>query len=520
MSREFLHPEYEFFTGVDVKLKFDADNSVLEFSKVSSKDENLLQSLIIREGATGSGQQLQQSSTSVTVANGSISLYDTGNYIYKALIAYRESGKDIFLNQVTITLKSYTGFKTYSGTVQKWTCSFDGGVPIIKLDWIQCGNCTSSEDISLYSNPKYNPDGVLRLYEEGVPDFSSFKEIFTSLFTPTYVLVTSKNEELSSINLEEISGKIYVFTGESYSSVDLTLNSNDVRTNSSKEESVYRFFRNMSKGDVLGIGENQILTKVMNEFCTAFAPNKIRLGWCVLENNKILIYGGDDFIRMKRPTDQNVVPILNQSVFIYNSSLTQGSLFKMSTGEDRVVFPITNISTSFDSSTLIATNYKNQANANQPNGNLIISSRGPVLIPSGVPTAIANSIRNISSLNVANSLAVTMTVYNFVHFFALGATEIRLIVYDHLGEVHPLTGKFIVKGYTYTLDEGCVKADVVLQPSYNLSSEDFASSLSDPSTNTTGNPPPSATEYYPDSNNSGAALSSYVSLSQVDYRIT
>lgn len=509
-----FHPEYQYYTGVDIKLIFNNDdNTTLELSKTGEH----FQGLTVREGTVSGNNQVQQSSTSITCASGDVTLYDEDNVIYLALVAFREQMKDIYLNRITITLKTYTGSKTYEGTIQRWSCQFSEGVPTIRLEWVQIGNTTSTDKPTKYSMPVYDTEILKGLVQKGISSFEEFYSEFKKCFSPPYQIHQLKGDSLE--NTREITGSVieYKDSDNNYKTHTLTLDSpNAVRPDSNGgSQNVYRF----RLKPMIGQDTGTVLDSIMREACSVFSDYEIQLSYFMKDSSTVVLYGGDDLNNLKRPEGKDAMPYLNSVVFVYNSSLTEGAMFRMPTGEERAVFPITSISTSFDSTTLITSSYKGEANANQPNGNFIITSRGAVCIPSSVPSGIADSIRSIASLNVKNTLTVTMEVYNFVHFTVFGQTSVKVVVYDHLGNIHPLTQDFMVKGYVYTLTkEGCVKATVTLSPLiYNLSTPDSVPPTSYPSANTTGNPPPSATEAEQSPNDYGAGVRSDLSSDQASY---
>lgn len=127
---------------------------------------------------------------------------------------------------------------------------------------------------------------------------------------------------------------------------------------------------------------------------------------------------------------------------------------------------------------IVKSDLSNQSNANNPNGNFIMTSRGGVTLPADMPQALSQTIQNLAGLSLSQNLHVNITVYNFIHFYCLGETPVYLIVFDHKGNIHPLSGRMRVGSYTYTLGTGgVIKASVTLTPMFTSGVEDYVAPI-------------------------------------------
>lgn len=203
-------PEYEFFTSVNIELLIDGDNAK---NIVVSRVGEHFQSLTIREGAVSEGGvQVQEQNRSGGVASGTIVLYDEDNSIFLSLVTSKTSEGKQILTQVKITIKTYTGSRTYLGRVEKWNCSFSGGCPTISISWQQIGNAALLE-ASTQNQLAYDSDLLMKLLvKEGVQDFKEFKEAMLQVFknTITFKYAPSKLYSEESLLSVPDSGLIVV----------------------------------------------------------------------------------------------------------------------------------------------------------------------------------------------------------------------------------------------------------------------------------------------------------------------
>lgn len=509
-------PEYEYYTGVEIKLYLGGDDKkVIELSKFGEH----FQSLTITEGSPKiDGTQLQMENHDGGVASGKVSLYDEDNSIFRALLVSKTQGGQQLENILDITVKAYTGIRRYPKCrVKRWTCGFSGGVPSITLEWQNMPDNTQQAE---EGTPSFKEVKMRELLvEKGVANFGEFKQAIRDVFSDAYVFKYSTSRELEENQLKEIEddGKILYYNGDKQEEYTITI-PESICVLDGNEVKKYRM-RIDPTGDTASL-----LRLVMDQFCHAVnGESQVKINWKIVYGNVLLIYTFNNYNALNIPMPKGTAPFLEESIFVYNSSMKQGQLYKTPLGVEKMVFVVDSLSTTFDNSNVVIANFNTQANANNPNGNLILTSRGAITIPSGMPQAISESISKLTSILLAQELQVTMTVYNFIQFYVEGVTPIELLVFDHLGQVHPLTGKMRIVGYNYMIDGGVVKADVTLKPvlDNSLQAQYFNTPASaDQSNNTTSYPPSSATEY-PPANASGAGLSSGVTIqSGVDYKIS
>lgn len=476
-----VYPEYEFFTGVKIDLFIDGEDKK---SFTISKLGEHFQGLNINEGnISGSGAQLT-SPNGGSVASGSITLYDEDNSIFMSLLASKSPEGNFLLNKVDITIDTYTGSRVYPNCrINSWTCDFGNGVPTIKLEW-QCLDGGSSPSTANPNVPAFDADKAKDLLKDvGVSDFKDFKNAITSIFDQKYRFAYSKTREYSVSNLSDMGddGSLIVFK-------------DDKDTKGSKG---YIFIPDNCKEEVAdGIKRLRMEMKgkmsnysfvqaLLSEFCKTAKvslkkdseENPLQLGFRIVGENVILLFSFIDLKNLTIPQKDGTAEILNQTVFIYNSSAVQGSIYTTPLGDKRV-FTITDLSTSFDINNVIMTHLNDQSNKGNVNGNMVVTSRGAITIPDKVPQALAQSLQNLASLSLTENVKVTMTVYNFIHFFALGETPVYIIAFDHLGRVHPISGRMKIGSYKYSIGvSGVIKADVELTPVYSNNAEDFSTPI-------------------------------------------
>lgn len=509
-------PEYEFYTGVEIKLYIGGDSKkVLELSKYGEH----FQSLSITEGSPKlNSTQVKMENHDGGVASGTVSLIDEDNTIFRSLLVSKTQGGQQLENFLDITIKAYTGVRRYPKCrIEKWTCNFSGGIPSIQLTWV---NMPDTTQLLRENEYPFNEVKIKELLmDRGVADFGEFKRAFREVFAEVYTFKYSTSKELEENQLQEIGddGKIIYFNGDTQEDFIITI-PESIKSDGCPPEPNRFKMRIDPTWDIASL-----VRLVMDQFCHAVnSESNIKINWKIVFGNTILIYTFQDYNSMKIPIPKGTSSFLEESVFVYNSSLKQGQLYKTPLGQEKMVFVIEQISTQFDNGNVILVNFESQANADNPNGNLVLTSRGSVTLPSGVPQAISESVSRLSSILLAQDLQVTMTVYNFIHFYVVGITPIEIIVFDHLGQVHPLTGRMRVVGYEYTIDGGVIKANVKLKPDVDASKQAlyFTPQSANPSNNTTSLPPQTATEYPPSSNLSGASLKSEITTnSAVDYTI-
>jgi hypothetical protein len=221
--------------------------------------------------------------------------------------------------------------------------------------------------------------------------------------------------------------------------------------------------------------------------CISLQPNtksdsKLKLGWQLIDGNKILLFSYLSFNQLTVPSQQGTATILQNSVFLYNSSAMQGSVYSTPSG-DKIAYVVESLSTSYSMDNFIVAFTNSQSNSANPNGNMILTSRGTLTLPDKMPQYLKDSVQKLFAVTLAESFRVRITVYNFIHFYCLGQeSAVNLIVFDHMGRVHPITGQMRVMGYSYSLEKGgVIKADVDLGPMFTRNAEDFTTTPTNPS---------------------------------------
>ena len=470
-----IFPEYEFFTGVEIKLSVDGE---AKKTFVISKLGEHLQSLSIKEGTMGNGQQLVVPDVDGGIASGTVSLYDEDNALFLSLIASKTPTGQQLLNRLDITLKTYTGIKVYNNCrINKWSCDFNGGVPTIRLEWQSIGG-TSAPAFADTDKPSFDPEKAKSLLmDEGVDSFGVFmghvKDIFNNNLSFKYT--TKKVVDQSSLREISSEGDMKFFNGENI--VDGKINIPDIYLTEACDKK-YRF-----KLQIVG-DSTSFLTSIMKEICSIAkvegGGESQNIQWKLLNGDTIFIYSYKNMGDIAIPEDDDTKRVLDGSVFVYNTSFPQGGMYRTPQGMKRA-FIIDSIGANFDFSQVLVANLSDQNNSSCPNGNMIITSRGAVMVPQSVPADVAKTIKNIENLNLSQNFNVRITVYNFVHFYVMGETLVDLIVFDHLGNIHPITGKMRIVGYQYDIGQGgVIKADVTLAPPFSQTNPNFEGSADIP----------------------------------------
>jgi hypothetical protein len=471
-----VYPEYEFFTGVEIKFSVDGDAAK---TFVISKLGEHFQGLTVTEGSVSGDKQVSLPNGN-HLSNGTLTLLDEDNSIFLSLISSKSSQGNPLVNKVDITLNTYTGSRRYADCrVDKWSCSFSDGVPTITINW---QGFPSGSQPSKDNTQEADFDTKLateKFVDIGILDFKGFKDAIKEVFTTQYTFVYSDTREYTDTSLKEIGddGSLKVFTNETGDKGTLGYifipESCRSHTNANEE----RLFRMELKGST---DNYSFLNAILGEFCKTakitltkgIEKDNLGLGFLVKGNN-ILLYSYTDVSRLTMPQPMGTAEILNNTVFVYNSSLRQGEIYTTPQGDKRV-FAIESISTTFEMKDIIKAALNNQSNANNPNGNFIMTSRGSITLPADMPQAISQSIQNLAGLTLSQDLQVTIDVSNFIHFYCLGETPVYLIVFDHKGNIHPLSGRMKIGSYSYTLGVGgVIKAKVTLTPVFSSSAEDY-----------------------------------------------
>lgn len=476
------HPEYMYFTGVEITLTIDGEDGKQQSFVVSKiddaythqelKEQGYLLSLSIKEGTLGTGQQLVVPDVGGGIASGVVRLVDKDNAIFLSLIASKTKKGKQLLNRLDITLKTYTGPKSYKNCrINKWTCDFNGGVPTISLEWQSIGG-DNAPAFAESDSPAFNPNLAKQYFiDEGITEnFGNFitkiKEVYNNNFSFKYT--TEKIIRADSLKDISPNGVLQYFDNNVLTTGKIII-PQEYLTKTSQDKETYRFKLNTINESL------SFLTAAMKEVCSIakIEGTDLHINWKLIDGNVIFIYTYKDMGSIALPEEGDVTQILANSVFIYNSSFPQGSLYTTPQGS-KLAFTIDSISTSFDFSQVLVANVDPQSNASCPNGNMFITSRGALMLPPNVPAQVQKTIKEIESLNLTQNFTVKITVYNFAHFYVLGQTLIDLVVFDHMGNIHPITGKMRVVGYQYDIGSGgVIKADVTLAPPFSVTDSSF-----------------------------------------------
>lgn len=442
------YAQYEYYTAVEILLSISGEEAKT-FS--ISQTGRYLQSLTIKEGTVNQGPQFAPNLNGDNIASGTVSLIDEDNSIFRSLLSSKSSTGNQLENKLEITLYTYSGIRTYKECrINKWDVSFNGGVPSVSLEW-QTLNPSGLPSGDNPSQPEFNINIYeTKLVHEGVTNYLDFQNAVKVIFNDSYRV---------SLGAGLTNDNIVVCGGESKATSDNT----GIKT--------LRFSSKFNSDQV------SVLTSILDEFCRNCVlkdESTSGLGWKFIDKERrhIQLTKIENYRNRVIEVSGDVASILNETVFVYNSSVKQGSDYSTPWGVKRA-FIIESIQTSFSSDNIISSNLENQSNANNPNGNMIITSKGRVMLPSNLPQAVTESIHNITSISIQESFNVTITVYNFIHFYVLGQTDCFLVVFDHLGQIHPVSGRMRVYGYTYELGDGVVKATVNLKPVFSNDESSF-----------------------------------------------
>lgn len=450
-----LQPEYQQFTYCKVDLIFpiSGTNQEISISKIGEK----LTSLTIMEGTVGEGEQFTNAST-LMCASGDVSMYDTDNVIFRAFMASRGDTGNPLQIRLNIEVRTYTGNRAYSGLVDSWSVSFDGGIPKVSVKWKQIGDFRQTTNITIDDLGSKVNSLVTKLSTEGISTLSEFYEVMQSSGLGITIKVQSGSSMVSASG-ETINGVNVKIKPNFKNGAEKDIFRFNLTNTNNKEELINSIFR--------GLIQNVELDNGQRLFGTYVSASE--------GMGSYLLYTSRDAVNNIRPNDGRDKP-LNDVVFVYNSSIYQGDSYKTPDGSVKTAFLIDDFSCSITSKDIIYVQ-GGDSNSNNPNGNMVITSKGRVILPTNTPSALREALYNNETASVSQSLQVKITTYNFIHFYVFGETLVDIVIFDHMGQVHPLSGKMRVVSYTYNISGGVLKADVTLQPVFaNDSSAYFKSS--------------------------------------------
>jgi len=444
-----LFPQYENFTAVEILLSISGQE---EKTFSISQTGRFLQSLTIKEGTVGQGEQFSPNLNGDNVASGTINLIDEDNSLFRSLVASKSTNDEQLLNTLKITIYTYSGIRTYDNCrIEKWSVNFNGGVPTITLEW-QTLDPSGLPSVENQNNPEFFPDVYnQRLVKEGVTNFSDFQRAIRDIFNSTYTV--SLGDGLNENN-------VIVCGGEKKVGSD------------NREVGTLRFSAQFASD------QTSVLDAVLSEFCrNCTVKNEVAagLGWVFSDDRRrnIRITKIENYRNRVIKNYGKAEDILNDTVFVYNSSIMQGSPYNTPWGE-KTAFVVNTINATYSFENVIVSNLEQQANSSNPNGNIVITSKGRVMIPSNLPQAVTSTIHNLTSMSLRDTFTVTITVYNYIHFYILGeVSACHLVVFDHLGQIHPISGRMRVFGYEYTIGDGVVSANVTLKPMFGNEEDSF-----------------------------------------------
>lgn len=452
-----IDPSYQYFSSVEVILNIVMQDNTTQAITISKLGEHF-NSLTIKEGSVGTGQ-FTPVINSDTVASGSVSLYDEDNAIFRALLLSKSVSGNQLLSYLDINLKTYTGERKYDNCkIDKWSVSFSNGIPSINIEWKRIAASSFPSPIN-NTTPQYDSTALNVLCTQGVKvdssgnAFRDFKSKFNAIFnSPSYSFRQTRGGDLTQGTIEiDDSGRL----GNDIITIPDTLTEPDAN-----ETQTYKFKCRNDLGS-----SNSVVELVMNEFCNVAqcGGNKIS---CIIRGNEVILFTFQDYNQRKIPSDGSD-SVLDEVVFVYNSSLSQNLTTYRTPVGDRKPFIVTDLRSDFNGSDIIIANVNDQSQE-LPNGHAVITSRGRVMLPSYMPSTLTQAIQNLSTLAFNSELRYTITVYNFIHFQVCGDRDLYLVVFDHLGQVHPITGFARIEGYQYSLESGgVIRADVTLCPSIN-----------------------------------------------------
>lgn len=437
-----LQPEYQQFAYCKVDLIFpiNGTNQTISISKIGEK----LISVTIKEGTVGEGEQFVDPNA-LMCASGDVSMYDNDNIIFRAFMASRGDGGNQLQIRLNIEIRTYTGNRYYSGLVDSWSISFDGGVPKVDVKWKQIGDFQQSPSITVNDLSVKVENLVNRLSSEGISTISEFYEVIQSSGIGLSVKIQNGKD-------------IVPASGETINGANVKIKTN---FKNGEEKEVFRF--NVTNTNNRGELINSIFRGLVQN---VELDNGQRLFGTYLSSSEgmgtYLLYTSRDAINNIRPNNGDDKP-LNSVVFVYNSSIYQGDSYKTPDGTIKTAFLIEDFSCSISDKDIIYVQ-GNGSNTNNPNGNVVITSKGRVVLPTNTSSALREALYNAETASVSQSLQVRMSTYNFIHFYVFGETLVDIVVFDHLGQIHPLSGKMRVVSYIYTINSGALKAEVTLQP--------------------------------------------------------
>lgn len=439
-----LNPEYENFAYVRVDLNFMVNGTPQKISLAKIGDK--LKSVTVQEGVVSGasgGTQLQVSTSDIQCAKGNIHLYDHDNSVFYSLMASKNPDGQQLMIGVEVEIRALTGIRTYIGRLEKWTVSFSSSIPEIVIDWSQIGNMVSLTD-SQDKTAAALSQLITNMSDNGVKDVKDFvlkipPDLKVKILTQDGTTLKSFDIAACRINGKKVSFKETRQANNTDATFKIPLNQ--------------------------GTALQSILLTLFDALCANLqlegSQERVRPAMIQSQDSGYLTFALYEGEKDETAADE----ALSDVVFLYNSSCMQGGSYSLGALGNKTAFIMSEFSCSMGNNDIVFAQLSQGSNG--LNGNMILTPQGRVVLPADMPAALQTSINNMRSYSLVNGFRVSIKVYNFIQFYVRGKTPVHLVVFDHLGQVHPVSGKLSVLSYKYTVRGGALEADVELSPMFS-----------------------------------------------------
>lgn len=445
-----LYPEYQAYTRVAATLTAYVQGTPVTIDL--SRTGEHLRRLTVLEGALKADDQqyvAEPLQGGAAAASGSLTVLDTDNLLYRTLLGSKsELGAQLEL-WIDLTLHTYTGERTYRGRIITWTITWAGGVPELELHWQQY-DVAAGATVAI-TEPELNAAyGRLHaaLTTVGISTLQDFCTVLRDSGLGVEVWTAVDNRRVR-VTTEEISG------------VAVTVLHNQTCAD---EVERARF-----AGLEAGHGARTFLDAVFTQLCALLAPadgSTVQYQATLIDTTPayVLYLATDPRTAVVPSDDPTAGTALRDTIFVYNSGATTArSTLPDTEGRPLTVFPVLSLQCTMSHTDVICTSADSNT-AHPANGNVLLTQHGAVYYPAHTPAVLRSALTRLQSATLGQELQVTITVDNYVQFYVTGHTLVHLLIYDHLGLVHPLSGLLRISGYKYVVDGGVVRATVTLRP--------------------------------------------------------
>lgn len=315
---------------------------------------------------------------------------------------------------VDIQITCYTNAIRYIGHITNWTFSFSGSTPSLQLSWSTiCPEQIPKKQFKLKAN--YNKVSSF------IQDLRSSFDSINTKFVFTY-----KNKEYDGSSPEIDS--VLEFINGSYS---------------------------------YNPGPSRLANPIIAAYCTLTDNIKTKDGLLITGEKSDIKDEFNAYIKNanKNAQDTELSNICADLVFVQQSTYNQFE----KTPDGKTIVPITDFSFDTDFSK-IALQTKIITNMN---GNQSISNGG-VSITNGTPSESAAAAISDSANASSDAVTIKFSCYNVMAFDRNNLNApINIRIFNEHGDPHIISGKAMVRDFSYHISSGVVKADVTATQVFN-----------------------------------------------------